>query len=295
LRGVSRTIHYMGTETPLWDMQRNRTEGQINRMMYTAQRIRRWVGGAVIAGALAATMTLVAPAAQAQQSAVTTATRTVAAPLAQQPLPSSVLLFPAVISAEGGAVAPANAMTKQRQEIITDEVRRALEKGGIGVVVYSERLPSIQRAVQEGGTLKPEEAAKGPGDDQRLQQKFADIVGAKEYITVMVDNYQYDPTTKRATFNLSMSRNGADGSSLASSAEKAVGDAPSTTAASLQEGSAVARATSVVAQKSVIAVYPQSAAVYNPPPAPDKKAKRSNRLAIIIPVAALAAFLLVPR
>jgi len=264
-------------------------------MMPTAQRIRRWVSGAVIAGALAATITLVAPAAQAQQSAVAAATRAVAAPLAQQALPSSVLLFPAVVSAEGGAVAPANAATKQTQEIVTDEIRRALEKGGIGVVVYSERLPSIQRAVQEGGTLKPEEAAKGPGDDPRLAQKFADIVGAKEYITVTVDNYVYDPKTHRATFNLSLSRNAADGSSLASSAEKAVGDAPSTTAGSMQEGSAVARAAEFVAQKSVIAVYPQSAAVYNPPPAPDKKTKRSSRLAIIIPIAALAAFLLVPR
>jgi hypothetical protein len=263
-------------------------------MMDTAQRIRRWLSGAVLVGALAATMTMTAAPAGAQ-AGINAGTRMVTAPLSQQPLPTSVLLFPAVVTAEGGAVAPNSPGVKQTQEIVTEALRKSLEKGGVGVVMYTNQLPSIQRAVQEGGTLKPEDAAKGPGDDPRLAQKFAEIVGAQEYITVSVDNYQWDPKTRRATFNLSLSRVGADGASLASAAEKAVGDAPADVPGSRQEGSAVARASEFVAQKSVIAVYPQSAVIFNPPPAAEAKKKKRSRLPIIIPVAALGAFLLIPR
>lgn len=267
-------------------------------MMHTTQqRISRWLSGTVVVGLLAATMTVTAPAQAQQSSAVKTIGPriAVATPLSQQPLPTSVLLFPAVITAEGGAVAPDSPTVKQTKEIVTDAVRKYLEKGGVGVVVYSSRLPSVERAVQEGGSIKEKEALDGPGDDQRLAQKFAEIVGAQEYITVNVDNYAYDPKTRRATFNLSLTRSSAEGTSLASSAEKAAGDAPSTTPGNRQEGSAVARAAEFVAQKSVIAVYPQTAVIFNPPPAPEKKKARGSKLAIIIPAAALGAFLLIPR
>jgi hypothetical protein len=268
-------------------------------MMLTAQqRIRRWLGGTVAVGLLAATMTVPAGSAQAQQSSAVNSVgpriATVSS-LSQQPLPTSVLLFPAVISAEGGAVAADSPTVRQTQEIVTDAVRKYLEKGGVGVVVYSSRLPSVERAVQEGGSIKEQEAVKGPGDDPRLAQKFAEIVGAQEYIMVNIDNYAYDPKTRRATFNLSLTRSSADGTSLASSAEKAVGEAPATTVGNLQEGSAVARAAEFVAQKSVIAVYPQTAVIFNPPPQQEKKKARGSKLAIIIPAAALGAFLLIPR
>jgi hypothetical protein len=264
-------------------------------MMLTAQqRIRRWLGGTVAVGLLAATMTVPAGSAQAQQSSAVNSVgpriATVSS-LSQQPLPTSVL----VISAEGGAVAADSPTVRQTQEIVTDAVRKYLEKGGVGVVVYSSRLPSVERAVQEGGSIKEQEAVKGPGDDPRLAQKFAEIVGAQEYIMVNIDNYAYDPKTRRATFNLSLTRSSADGTSLASSAEKAVGEAPATTVGNLQEGSAVARAAEFVAQKSVIAVYPQTAVIFNPPPQQEKKKARGSKLAIIIPAAALGAFLLIPR
>ena len=82
-------------------------------------------------------------------------------------LPASVLLFPAVITSDNGAAAPATANTRAIQDTITESVRQYLQRGGVGVVVYSRRLPSIQRAVAEG--IKPEDAAAGPGRRTRAK------------------------------------------------------------------------------------------------------------------------------
>lgn len=170
--------------------------------------------------------------------------------------PDSVLLFPAVISApDGSAPTEPTAANRMVQEIVTDALRRQLNRSGIGVVVYDRRLPSVQRAVSEG--LKPEDAATGPGDDPRKAQRFADIAGATEYLTVSVDNYKFDTTSRTATFNLSVFRNtSTDAAPLGTSAHKGQGIAPADVAAPRQEGSAAARAAEVAAEQVVADLYP---------------------------------------
>lgn len=267
------------------------TEGQYKRMNHSVNRMRRWLSGAVAVSA--ATVAVFAPlsAANAQGSAPAA---TVSASQ-NQPLPKDVLLFPAVVTGANGSVAPMTPQVKLVQDVVTEAVQQYLRKGGVGAVVYNSRLASVQRAVASGEGLKPEDATKGPGDDPRLAQKFADILGASEYILVSVDDYSYDPKTRRSTFNLSLIRALADGTQLGTFAEKAVGEAPGDVSASRQEGSSVARASQVVAEKGVVGIYPQTAAaIYPPPPKPAKKKSRSA-LSWIIPAAAVGAFLIIPR
>ncbi len=267
------------------------TEGQYNRMNHSVNRMRRGLSGAVAVSAAMVAVFAPLSAANAQGGAAPAA---MIASL-NQPLPKDVMLFPAVVTGANGSVAPMTPQVKLVQEIVTEAVQEYLRKGGVGSVVYSNRLASVQRAVSSGEGLKPEDAAKGPGDDPRLAQKFADIIGASEYILVSVDNYAYDPATRRTTFNLSLIRATTDGTQLGTSAEKAVGDAPSDVSASHQEGASIARAAQVVAERGVVNIYPQAAGmIYPPKMAPQKKKGRSS-LSWIIPVAAVGALLAVPR
>lgn len=266
------------------------TEGQYNRMNQSVNRMRRWLSGAVAVSAAMVAVFAPLSAANAQG----TATASVSASQ-NQPLPKDVLLFPAVVTGANGSVAPMTPQVKLVQEIVTEAVQQYLKKGGVGAVVYSNRLASVQRAVSSGEGLKPEDAAKGPGDDPRLAQRFADILGATEYILVSVDDYAYDAKTRRATFNLSLIRALADGTQLGTFAEKAVGDAPTDVSPSRQEGSAVARAAQVAGEKGVIGIYPQTAAAIQPPPMAKPKKKTRSPLSWIIPAAAVGAFLIIPR
>jgi hypothetical protein len=181
--------------------------------------------------------------------------RSVHAAAAQTPavmnLPTNVILFPAEIS---GAGENPSRQILEAQEIVTDAVRRQMLKQGVGLTVYSRRLPSVQRAVSEG--LKAEEAVN-PGDDVRKAQRLAELVGSTEFVTVSVDDYKYDPATRTATFSLSVFRNATvDGAPLGTVSEKATGNAPEDVAAPRQEGAAVARAAEVVAEQVAAALYP---------------------------------------
>src|SRR4051812_9806498 len=65
-------------------------------------------------------------------------------------IPRDVLIFPANISTGSGDTTPAAQQTnaqKQAQEIVTNAFREHLSRADIGVLVYSRRLPSVQRAV----------------------------------------------------------------------------------------------------------------------------------------------------
>lgn len=210
-----------------------------------------------------------------------------------QPLPTSVLLFPALVTGPDGAVTNPSPAVRQTQEIVTSALQKYLEKGGAGVVVYSQRLPSIERAVSEGVGLKSDEAAKGPGDDPRAGQKYADIVGANEYLTTAIDDYKYDSATRRVTFSLSVTRSEANGTPINTVSFPAVGDSPADVAPSRQEGSAVARASEVVAEQTVRALYPQTAVQLDPPK--PKKARKRNKIGWVIPAAAVGVALIVPR
>ncbi|GAB4461705.1 MAG: hypothetical protein OHK0029_27430 [Armatimonadaceae bacterium] len=269
---------------------KNRTEGHVKRMNQRAFSTRRSLGGIVALGVALAAVAAPTPAVYAQTMSEKTTTLG-----PQAKLPNNVLLFPAVITGEGGAVVEMTPQTQQLQEIVTEAVRNNLARGGVRAVVYSNRLPSIQRAVAEGQGLKPEDAARGPMDDARLASRFAEIVGASEYVVVSVDNYSFDPQSRRATFNLTLIRSETSGASLATSAEKAVGEAPADVPNSLREGSAAARASELAAEKSVINIYPQSAVLINPPKPVEQKKKRKSPLSYIIPAAALGILLLVPR
>lgn len=273
-------------------MNLKRTEGYHSPMTRRANSVRRWLGGVVAVAAALGVVAAAAPAALAQGGSQTAVSGTTA----QQPLPANVLLFPAVISGPNNTAAPASPAVKQTQEIVTEAVRKYLAKGGVGVTVYSSRLPSIQRAQNTGeGGLKPEDLVKGPGDDPRLAARFAELVGAAEYVMISVDDYAFDSKTGRATFNLSITRSNVDGTPLGTAAEKAVGDAPSDVAAPLKEGSASARAAELAAEKTVISVYPGAAARINPPKIDMPKKKSRSRLNYIIPAVALGAFFIVPR
>jgi hypothetical protein len=164
----------------------------------------------------------------------------------------------------GGGAGEQSAAVRQVQEAVTDALRKQLSRAGVGVVVYDRRLPSIQRAVSEGGTagLRAEDAAAGPGDDPRRAQRLADIVGASEYITATIDDYRYDSATRTATFNLSVFRNTtSDAAPLGTAAAPAQGVAPADVSPSRQEGSASARAAETAAEQAVQSLFPRAAAL----------------------------------
>ena len=215
-----------------------------------------------------------------------------AAPTDTNGLPSSVLLFPAVVPSDAPAAgAAATAGRPVAESIVTDAVRRFLSRAGVGVVVYNRRLPAVERAVAEG--LRPEDALKGPGDDPRKAKNFSDILGASEYLTVLIDDYKFDPATRTATFNLSVARNSGDGTSLSATAQKAVGTAPADVPASRQEAAAVANAADVAGEQTVEAVYPGAAARINPPKEAPKK-KRRGLGNLLIPAVAVGAAIIAP-
>lgn len=170
---------------------------------------------------------------------------------------SSVLLFPAVVDGNR------NESTKLVEEIVTDAVRGQLAKIGITAVVYSKRLPSVLRALNESDkVLTEKDIDAGPGDDTRKAQRFAEVVGASEYVTVFVDDYSYDAGTRTAKFNLSVSRyNTTTGKALGTFANGQTGIAPADVAKARQEGSALARASETGAQQGVSNLFPQAAKV----------------------------------
>jgi hypothetical protein len=210
-------------------------------------------------------------------------------------LPGSVLLFPPTINDAKGGPAELTPRIKEAQQIIGEALARFLNKGGLGVVPYrGVQSPSVVRALQETQGLKPEEASKGPFDDPRIAKRLAEVMNAQEYITATVDNYQYDSTTRRATFNLSVTRNASNGTALGSFAQKAVGEAPGEVSLSMAEGSATARGADFVAEQAVKTLYPDSAAILNPPP-PVKTERKKSPWAWAIPAAAVLGLLIIPR
>ncbi|MBC8102271.1 MAG: hypothetical protein H7Z41_06765 [Cytophagales bacterium] len=218
----------------------------------------------VVAGTLSAA---------AAVSCLTLATAAVSAKQASPPgkmtviIPRDVLVFPATINTGAAAVAGDTTTTapqltvaqKQAQDIVTNAFREHLSRADIGVVVYNKRLPSVQRAVSEG--LKAEDAAAGPGDDTRKALRFAQIVGAAEYLTIDVTNYKYDSASRTASFNVNVFRNSVEdeGAPLATVAKPATGAAPADVAVPRQEGSALARASAQVAEETFQDLYPQVA------------------------------------
>lgn len=173
-------------------------------------------------------------------------------------IPTNVLIFPAEVpgaNATGAAASePAARSARDVQEIVTDAVRSKMSRAGVGLFVYSRRLPSIQRAVNEG--LKAEDAA-GPADDDTRARRLAEIVGASEFVVLSVENYKYDPATRTATFTLSAFRRSVeDGAPLGTVSESATGVSPEDIAPSRQEGAAVARGADVVSEQVVAALFP---------------------------------------
>ena len=229
------------------------------------------VAGTVCASAVASCMTFAAVVASAAPPAQTMTVE----------IPRDVLIFPAMVSTGSGATTTDGAATadavsptqKQAQDIVTSAFREHLSRAGIGVIVYNKRLPSVQRAVAEG--LKAEDAASGPGDDARKAQRFAEVVGAAEFITLDVTNYKYDTATRTATFNVNVFRNSveANGSPVATVAKPATGSAPADVALPRQEGSAVARASAQVAEETFQDLYPQVASLMAGKQAKDKAKK----------------------
>lgn len=162
-------------------------------------------------------------------------------------VPSNVLLFPAVAGQASRCSATAG-------DIITEAIQRRLRTQGAGVFPYSRSLPAVQRAVNEG--LKAEDVA-GPWDEAGKGQRIAEMVGASEYITILVDDYKWDPQTRTVNFTISLLRNDAcDGAPLGTVSEKGVGQAPETLLVSCQEASAVSSAAEVVAEQVVNALLP---------------------------------------
>ena len=202
-----------------------------------------------------------------------------------EPLPDSVILFPASVGGEGNASAAPTAATREIQEIVSESLQRYLSKGGVGVVIYNRQLPSVQRAVAEG-SLKADDAANGPGDSSAKAQRLADMVGASEYLTISVENFKYDAKTHTATFSLNAFRNAADGTPLGTSGQNASGVAPSDVSPRLQQGSATARAADFVAEQTVQALYPQSAPLLNPKKEPARTKKAKGVKSFLVPIAA---------
>ncbi|MES2460483.1 MAG: hypothetical protein V4671_07855 [Armatimonadota bacterium] len=212
--------------------------------------------------------TVAALAAASAVSVLTLATATVSAAQTPGPgtviIPRDVLIFPATINGGTGAAAAGaqqSTTQKQAQDIVTNAFREYLSRSEIGVVVYNKRLPSVQRAVAEG--LKAEDAAAGPGDDERKALRFAQVVGAAEYITLDVTNYKYDAATRTASFNVNVFRNSVEdnGAPLATIAKPASGTSPADVSVPRQEGSALARAAAQVAEETFQDLYPQVASL----------------------------------
>ncbi len=169
--------------------------------------------------------------------------------------PSNLIVFPPIIEgATPDSKGVVNKSARNAQEIITDAIRLRMKMAGVGAFVYSKRLPTVQRAVNEN-LIKAENAAN-PADDERIAQRIAELIGADEYIIVDVPDYKYDETTKTATFTVSLIRKTVDGTQLGTVAEKAVGTAPADIAPNRQEGSAVARAAETVAEQTVASIFP---------------------------------------
>lgn len=169
--------------------------------------------------------------------------------------PSNLIMFPPMIEgAMPDSKGMVNKAAKNAQEVITDAIRMRMKMAGVGAFVYSKRLPTVQRAVNEN-QIKAEMAAN-PADDERVAQRIAELIGADEYVIVDVPDYKYDEATKTATFTVSLIRKSVDGTQLGTVAEKAVGTAPADIAPNRQEGSAVARAAETVAQQTVASIFP---------------------------------------
>ena len=212
-----------------------------------------------------------------------------------EPLPNSVLLFPPEVGAEGNASAELSPSMREVQDIVSEAMLRYLGKGGVGVVAYSRRLPSVQRAVSEG-TIKTDDANKGPGDSSDKAMRFADIVGAAEYLSVSVDDYKYDPKTRTASFTLNAFRNASDGTPLGTSAQNATASAPEDVSPRFQQGSATARAAETVVEQTVQALYPQSASLLNPVKKEPKRLKKAKGIkAFLVPIAAGVVYLVSPK
>ncbi|MFM7320462.1 MAG: hypothetical protein ACKO5K_02920 [Armatimonadota bacterium] len=201
-----------------------------------------------------------------------------------KPAPTgSVLIFPAVIEGVSGDSAALAA------EIVTDALRTRLKGLGTGVVVYSGRLPSVQRAKEEQ-QIRKEDVENGPADDRAKARRIADIVGASEYLSVFVDGYKYDSSSRTASFNLNVNRYlTADGSPVGSFSKSQQGMAPSGVAAGRQEGSALARAMEVGAEQGIGDLYPIATILENAKVAPRKGKQTSNRGIVTLFTAAIAA------
>jgi hypothetical protein len=176
-----------------------------------------------------------------------------AAQTAQQ-IPNNVLLFSPVVDGDR------KESTKLVEDEITGAIRDRLAKLGIAAVVYSRRLPSVQRALNEGDrVLTDKDLDAGPGDDPRKAQRFAEVVGSTEYLTVFVDGYSYDAGSRTAKFNLSLTRyNTHTSQPLGTFAKGQQGVAPADVAKARQEGSALARAAEVGAQQAVEGLFPKA-------------------------------------
>lgn len=166
--------------------------------------------------------------------------------------PQGVLLFPATVNGTTDA-----AQIRDARTLVTDALRKYLTRAGVGVTVYSSRLPSIERAVRTDASVKKEDAESGPGDDELKAQRLAEVVGAVEFIVVNVEDYKFDSATRTATFNLSLVRRAtSDRAPLGTAAQGAQGVAPIDVATSRQQGSAVARAAEFGAEQVVEALFP---------------------------------------
>lgn len=195
----------------------------------------------------------------ALRAAALTATAVSLMPLAarpalaqNKPAPNgSILLFPAVVDPESAKGESA----KLASEVVTDALRSRLRTLGYSVVIYSSRLPSIQRAREEQQVRKGDD--DGPGDDRRKAQKLADIVGAGEYLSVFVDGYSFNADTRTATFNLNVNRYlTSDGTPIGTFNRQQQGIAPADVAVPRREGSSIARAMDAGADQSLGNLYP---------------------------------------
>jgi hypothetical protein len=147
------------------------------------------------------------------------------------------------------------------QSLVTDAAKRYLKGIGVGAVVYSKRLPSIQRAVELGGQVKTDET-EGPGDDNNKAKRFAEVAGASEYLIITVGDYKYDTAKKTASFQVTAYRNRTEGGvALATSAKTVSGTAPADVATAFQEGSAIARAAESSVEQVIRGVYPMPPAI----------------------------------
>lgn len=188
--------------------------------------------------------------------------------------PNTVLLFPAVVTGAGSSA-------KLAEEVVTDAVKKYLNKAGVNVVLYSKRLPSIQRASAENEKMFSEkDIDAGPGDEPRKLQRYAEVVGATEYVTVFVDSYTFDSATRTAKFNLALSRyNTATGTSTGTYGKVQQGTAPADIAKPRQEGSGAARAAEVGADEGVRSLYPLSPSLsVGPVPKPKRKSGADKQI-----------------